>query len=43
MVQAKACLDKRVAIKHNTKRANYRKAYGGSDKYIDKIIIMKDI
>ena len=41
MVQAKTCLQKWIDIKYNYKRANYRHAYDGSDKYKDKFIYMK--
>lgn len=38
MIQAKTCLDKRVALKYESKRANYRKAYHVRKKYQDVII-----
>lgn len=38
MVQAKACLEKRVALKYDYKRANYWKAYDHRYLYKDKII-----
>ena len=40
MVQAKECLSKRVAIKYDSKRANYWKAFGKRNKYKDVIIYM---
>jgi len=37
-VQAKACLEKRVALKYEYKISNYRKAYSKRNRYKDKII-----